>query len=131
MSSDTPLTDWQFKCAGKVPADFLNHARTLERRVSQLEAELQSAEQVIEKSAGQPGSYLYTQRLEKRVTQLEAQLAEARKDSERLDWLDEKKADLCELNGWRAYDLTQEAGKIQSVRSHPTTRAAIDAAMKP
>jgi hypothetical protein len=73
----------------------------------------------------------FARTLERRVSQLEAQLAEARKDSERLDWLDEKKADLCELNGWRAYDLTQEAGKIQRVRSHPTTRAAIDAAMKP
>jgi hypothetical protein len=86
MSSDTPLTDAKVfltRGPGFNSVDP-NFARTLERRVSQLEAELQSAEQVIEKSAGQPGSYLYTQRLEKRVTQLEAQLAEARKDSERL-----------------------------------------------
>jgi DNA repair exonuclease SbcCD ATPase subunit len=126
MSSDTPLTDWQFKCAGKVPADFLNHARTLERRVSQLEAELQSAEQVIEKSAGQPGSYLYTQRLEKRVTQLEAQLAEARNDSERLDWFNEqgKPETYEDAPHAMVWVLVGELGQSE-------LRAAIDAAMKP
>ena len=34
--SDTPKTDWAFKCAGRVQTDFLDHARALERENAKL-----------------------------------------------------------------------------------------------
>jgi hypothetical protein len=65
-------------------------------------------------------------RMEKRVTRLEAQLAEMRKDSERLDWLNEqgKPETYEDAPHAMVWVLVGELGQTE-------LRAAIDAAMKP
>ena len=59
---------------------------------------------------------------EERIAELEVELVEARKDTERLDWLE--------------MEMQREGGDLFNVRSlfrrnQPITRAAIDASMHP